>query len=481
MSDLITIIRTPEGLQGININSKGKTLDKASFADLSDYYEFVTVPFAELPPKLKQPFQRLEHSWNHLEKVEQWDEKTFFHILVVLIETAPVCSNQNSDLPILNFQTQIDPPKRTAANPRGYKGTKYKQNKPKGPEEINLQPYLCDRKNIQWILRQLESYFEKTLLLLKKEGYATEQLSIVDINTQYFDPYFAYHHGYYGNPSHQKIPNNFLKYLLGSLKDLPWENLNELLSLYWNLPLNKIPSMLIAVTKLWHQCPTENILSWGKVLESLPPERQTAFTTLLIEHKAYDVELGDEKIEKISSIEKEMPEKRYHTWMKALFHSLKKKESLNYLHSGFNLANEYCSDYDFPFIGVPSSYSHESVASLVAYIKEDEDCDYSLPMTIWRMIGIQNKLMSFLENFDWKRFPPETISAYFFFLFDSIDSDLNKNYYSKKLNFLLRLRTKQPRISGTPTDHDLGFQLVDSSITTPKVVAMRQMRLVTSR
>jgi hypothetical protein len=132
MSDLITITRTPEGLQGIRINSKGIALDDASFSDLSNYYEIVTVPFTELSPNFKQPFQHLDHSWNHLEKVNHWNETTLFHILVVLLETAPICSNQNSDLPTLNFNTQVEPPKKTAANPRGYRGTKYKPTKPKG-------------------------------------------------------------------------------------------------------------------------------------------------------------------------------------------------------------------------------------------------------------------------------------------------------------------------------------------------------------
>lgn len=458
MSDLITITRTSEGLLGIKINSKDIALEDASFFELSNYYEIVTVPFTELSPNLKQPFHHLDHSWNHLEKVHHWNETTLFHILVVLLETAPICSNQNSDLPTLNFNTQVEPSKKTAANPRGYRGTKYKPTKPKGLEEINLQPYLCDRKNIQWILGQLKPYFEKALLLLKKEGYATEKLSTADISTQYFDPYFAYHHSFYGNPSHYRLPDNFLKYLQVSLKGLPWETLKGFLSQYWNLPLNKIPAMFVAICKLWHQCQSEYILSWGKVLESLPPERQTAFTTMLIEHKVYEVDLGNEKIKEICNIEKEIPEKYYYTRIKALFHSLKNKESLSYIHSGFKLANEFCSDYHFPYIGVAPYYSHDSVARLITYIKEDEECDYCLPMTIWRMIGIQNKLMLFIESFDWESYSPKACAAYWIFLLNSTDYTLSPNSISKKVNYLSGLHKNIIQgFSDIPVDRQVEF------------------------
>jgi hypothetical protein len=114
----------------------------------------------------------LTASWNYLSCVDELNAETLFHILVVVINTIwePLESEfVLPNLPPENITKQVIKP--TAANPRAYKGTKYKLPKPKIISQFDLRLYLCDRKHQNQLLLRLGQYWMDALLQLEKAGY----------------------------------------------------------------------------------------------------------------------------------------------------------------------------------------------------------------------------------------------------------------------------------------------------------------------
>ena len=95
MNRIITIIRKPTELRAIINRPKYEFVHSAdgnTVEELKDFYHPMKCLLESPEVELSKHHKRLIDSWNSLCNVRTWETQTLFHILVVLIETAPVCT-----------------------------------------------------------------------------------------------------------------------------------------------------------------------------------------------------------------------------------------------------------------------------------------------------------------------------------------------------------------------------------------------------
>src|SRR5262245_23939592 len=91
----------------------------------------------ELRPLPHNSHAELWTAWGALESVTSWDETTLEHVLTVLRTTVP-CADSPADLPALGPEVYAPPePRATAANPRAFRGTKYRPPRPAQPDAVD--------------------------------------------------------------------------------------------------------------------------------------------------------------------------------------------------------------------------------------------------------------------------------------------------------------------------------------------------------
>lgn len=325
-------------------------------------YEIVEYPVELLAPSLYAKKEQLIASWNYLSYVDELNAETLFHVLVILIETAPDLLELEvtlQPLPVDNSKQIIKP---TAAHPRAYKGTKQKPPKPKAFSKIDLRLYLCDKKNQNQVLLRLSKHWIEALKPLERVGYNTSSLSAIPTEDFIIDPYYAYHHNLYVAINLPELPIPFHRYLLGTLKGLAWTEVIDYLAIYWGLELDSQLNMLSAISRLLSYI-NNNTLKWCQIIVQQPSLRRLIFTTILIETEFYETSVLIEDVERFNQI---VSEENYSYWLYCFFQALKKDISVNYILAGFKLASKFQPDYDcFQYLNENSWFTDEVLEKLI--------------------------------------------------------------------------------------------------------------------
>lgn len=256
MDCLLGIIRKTNKLMALvsrvkhQFNPSSEILSTMGIDSEESLYEIIESSVELLAPSLFAKKEQLITSWNYLSCVDELNAETLFHVLVILIETAPDLLESEVKLQALPVDSSKQIIKPTAAHPRAYKGTKQKPPKPKTFSKIDLRLYLCDKKHQNQLLLRLSKYWVEALEKLERVGYKVHSLS--SIPTSYFiiDPYYAYHHNLHVAIDSPELPIHFHRYLLGSLKGLGWREVIDYLSIYWGLALDSQLNLLSAISQL---------------------------------------------------------------------------------------------------------------------------------------------------------------------------------------------------------------------------------------
>lgn len=189
-------------------------------------------------------------AWRVLESVTRWDDSTLGHVLTLLRTTVP-CADAPSDLPALGPEVHAPPePRATAANPRAFRGTKYRPPRPEQPDAVDVRPYLLTRRHTDLVLE----------LLGQPRG---------------IDPYVAWNHRVDATANFDPI---FVMHLLPLLKECTWSDVGAFASLARSLQLHRHPDLRSALTGVYIAAgdPARALGWWNHVLAHDPEQRLEA-------------------------------------------------------------------------------------------------------------------------------------------------------------------------------------------------------------
>lgn len=135
-------------------------------------------------------FQSLISSWKLLASTKKLTSEVLIALLVVIENTVPK-NHLNDNAPALVLAKPVLPHKRTAAHPRGYKGTKYQPPKQRQSILGDLRPALNSKKQTFEILCECWKLLPEVKIKANLLGSATKLLSL---QRPPLEPYLAIFH-----------------------------------------------------------------------------------------------------------------------------------------------------------------------------------------------------------------------------------------------------------------------------------------------
>ena len=240
---LIAVLRRPDGLHELSVDRDE--------------------PFC--PPTKHAPLASVGRYVERLAAVDAVEElrdavpgpSSLAAALRVLARSVPDASAFDGGVTVPGEVARPMEPRRTAANPRGFRGTKYKPPKAPAPGRFDFRPHLDG------------AHRERTLL---------KTLAYEDASSRT-----------------ASLPALFQRYFLWSLRDADAPILSQLVAAYWALDLASNADLRRIVAAIIAQCPDAATVSWVRALERVQPERRLAFGELLLETEGVSLDrpVGD--------------------------------------------------------------------------------------------------------------------------------------------------------------------------------------------
>jgi hypothetical protein len=202
-------------------------------------------------------YSQLRVSWKALAAVTEWNAITLGHVLAIL--RSSVADHESlrdaENLPAVGLAVLPPaPPRATAANPRAYRGTKFKPKKPTALV-TDLRPYLLLRRHIAHVLELLD-YDEPG------DPYVVGNFR-VDASAN-FDPWFV-------------------SYMLPVFSKLRWAEINALYVLARALDLEHDVELRNAVITIRYFVTTpSDTLAWLNFLYAHPAELRLGIAEILV-------------------------------------------------------------------------------------------------------------------------------------------------------------------------------------------------------
>ncbi|MDH5749411.1 MAG: hypothetical protein OEY85_08870 [Rhodospirillales bacterium] len=408
---IIAVKRTPEGLVAVLSRRQHdfwKALDDDNLVDLVEMYDFIEEPLDNIHKSFPHlAGERWLDSWRAVAQAHCWDENLLHHVLKVLINTVPVYPKNNLRLPVLNLETEEPAPKKTAANPRGLRTAKGKKQKPKARPEIDLQPYLCDPKNVSTILNKLKPFWTKAVARIQKANptiFFARQAPTFSV-----EPYFGFRHPASGNAKRTQLPRFFLEYFIYGLSDLPWRKVKCFLALYHELGLERDSTLLSATARLLSEHPPEQALTWLKIILDLPAGKRYSFLLTLLETHTFDIDFKKYPPKQIRNLANLIPYEVLEQRLEEMFWTFNQNVSMQYLEGGYRLAKKYGWHRTLELRKDYSRYPAQEVENLLQWLKPDKS---NLPFDIWKRFGQEPYWESVILRPEWTQWSREVVHKY---------------------------------------------------------------------
>lgn len=424
MDAVITILRTPHELRALINRSKYtfvNTSDGNTVEEFASWYTLLEAPLNTLGADINRRYKQLLESWNALGTIQAWDHDCLFHLLIVLLETAPLFlpPERHKKLPPLPFEPP--PRKATAKHPRAYRGTTFQPPKTKSLSNLDLRPYVCEPNHLRAVLRKLRPYWDAALTQCARAGYNISGLTSLPLNKlEGIELYYAAHHAIYEDIKPYKLPTEFVTTILPLLQGTAWREVLDTLSIYWGASVHHDPALLSALSKLLSLNHGKVTLEWCRFLIGVPPQRRVMFLTLLIELEVYRVDAAQYSLRNIEQFHAMTPKEHYQHRLFIFLSAIKQRIPAAYMLAGFQLANAYAPSYAFQsmFAGCPS-FPYHVVTALIEHVKDTENYHDTFALDIWRACGEFSELADLLNGCCWTEFLPETtfrlLNIYLFF------------------------------------------------------------------
>ncbi|EPX60509.1 hypothetical protein D187_001996 [Cystobacter fuscus DSM 2262] len=392
MSRLICVSREPEGLMGLVLPEE----EGAS--------RLLRVPLEQLSGPGAAERASLRASWEHLGRARGATVDTLTHVLRVLLHTV---AGEPGPAPSLAHPWLESPPaphRRTAAHPRGYRGTIHQPPKRASPEVLDVRPYLLHRATVRALLESLRPHVDEALQRLGDEGLSLERLALVRqalLAAGRAEVALAWRHGVLEERG-AELPASLVR--LGCLltPGVP-ADFGRLLALRGRLALDTHPEVMILAARLLAEWGPEKGLGWLEVAASLVPESQTALLAALFQAKTspFDASLYDPRIEAFASLRAD--------WRVDYLRGLASGLSSDFLLSGLRLLDALgMSREGLPRVLPRSSgpVPEECLLDLFDFVASKLSGAY-LPVCLWELCGALPGFAELLVATPWRALSAE--------------------------------------------------------------------------
>ncbi|WNG23923.1 hypothetical protein F0U62_07720 [Cystobacter fuscus] len=334
---------------------------------------------------------------------------TLTHVLRVLLHTVAGESGPAPSLAHPWLESPPPPHRRTAAHPRGYRGTIHQPPKRAFPEVLDVRPYLLHRATVRALLEPLRPHVDEALQRLGDEGLSRERLSLVRQALLFpgrAEVALAWRHGVLEERG-AELPASLVR--LGCLLTPGVAaDFGRLLALRGRLALDTHPEVMILAARLLAEWGPEKGLGWLEVAASLVPESQTALLASLFQAKvsAFDASRYDPRFEAFASLSA--------GWRMDYLRGLASGLSSDFLLSGFRLLDTLgMSRPSGLTCTLPSSSGpvpEECLLDLFDYVGPTLLHDYTL-VRLWALCGEWRGFAEILVATPWRALSVEAASG----------------------------------------------------------------------
>jgi len=354
------------------------------------------VPLQELSEKEAPGRTALLASWEALAQARGATVETLVHVLQVLLATVPGDEAPPRSLGHPWLEPPPVRPRRTAAHPRGYRGTIHQPPKKPRPTVLDVRPYLLHRRTLGALLEPLWPHVPEATQLLEAQGYSRERVALV------VDSRGA------------ELPASFVR--LGCLLASGSEpGLQRLLALRGRLALETHPGVMTAAARLLSRWGAEVGLPWLEVAAQLTPEAQRELLVALIaaDVPPFDASRYDLGFEPFAS--------RQASWRVSYLRGLAAGLPSDYLLSGFRLLDEHGLDSSLSLPVTSGPVPEECITALLAHLQPETSGRYLLA-TLWTLCGELPGFAEVLTSTPWTALTPAaayTLVSRLIWLWDS--------------------------------------------------------------
>ena len=367
---------------------------------------FHQAPLADLPAGRIESQVVLLEAHRRLAQVVYLDGNILTDILTVLLETVS-SHHRAGEIPPLALAPPPPPHKRTAAHPRGFKGTKYRPPKLPGGTPMDLRPALCDRKQTRQLLNGLWYYKAVALEVLRKRLPSVNFELLAACTQAPVDPFVTV----WFPRLDSEIRPRFAEGFLWACRGVPDHKVSVLSGAVERYLLRR-PELSAAAAGIVATAKTAGV-DWIHAAESFPEKIREQFLYLVFETGvARHVKPPPAVIEQLPLLEK-CP----HNTMHRVLLALKRGIPVGYLAAGLRLAVEYDPEYDFwrlPECNKTARVDIECLETLALHLP-DKSVAGSV-MALWQLCGKIPEVMTHLAAFDASPFSPLRLKCYLGFL-----------------------------------------------------------------
>ncbi|MCP3142668.1 hypothetical protein [Pyxidicoccus xibeiensis] len=381
----VCILREPSGLVALVVSDGAEGLSRVPLRELTD---------AEAPGRAS-----LLASWDALGQARGATADTLVHVLWVLLSTAPGDEAPSRSLGHPWVEPPPAPFRRTAAHPRGYRGTLHQPPKRRQPEVLDVRPYLLHRRDIQALLQALRPCMEEAVGRLVECGWSEARLRRVVAALESAgraEAALVYHHGYTDSRG-AELPASFVR--LGQLlRDAPESSFARLVALRGRLGIDTQPAVLVAAARLLLRWDATRGIAWLEVAAGLKPESQVPLLSALLEP-------GVERAEASAyDLDVEVLVERAFVWRVQYLQGLAAGYSRDYLASGFRLLTVWGFG-PLGWLEWPAKSGRVPEACLIQLGDHLESGLASLPI-LWALCGDLPGFADVLEVIPWTELTP---------------------------------------------------------------------------
>lgn len=434
---LVCVLREPEGLMALAFSEEDAGLRRLPLHALTE---------SEVPGRAS-----LLDAWEYLSRARGATAETLTRVLQVLLATVPGDGTPPRGLEHPWLEPPPAPHRRTAAHPRGYRGTLYQPPKRPRPAVFDIRPHLLHRRTLGALLEPLRPHVKQALRQLEAEGHSRERLERVALalaSPTRADVALAYHHGLL-EARGAELPASFIR--LGVLLARgPERGFSRLLALRGRLAIDTHPAVLTAAARLLSRWGPKHGLSWLEVAARLVPEAQVELLTALVRTglPPFGAEGYDLQFEPFAS--------HRASWRVEYLRGLAANLSSDYLLSGFRLLAAHGLD-DSLETRLPSASGpvpEECLGALFIHLLP-ETSGHSELASLWSLCGELPGFAEILSSTPWTSLTPAAAYALVKLLNtlgwdDTVERPVRLRWWSVARRILPPLLL---RLSHTPASH----------------------------
>lgn len=446
---LVAVLRRPDGLFTLSVERDGVFQAPSGSSELTSVGTYVEriepVDFGRLHYGVL-----LEKAVESLRSTDPSPD-SLAALLHTLVSSVPDPGAYEQSLAMPRLEEPSAPPQRTAANPRGFRGTKYQPPTAPRPRRRNFLQYLDGANHEAALLQQLTRHLPAAVSLVAQHATYGELLA-----SRKQDALRPLGQCWPADASARltQLPAKFRRYCLWAVRGMNWESISELVSAYWGLGLDEDPVLRRVASCMLASSPIPTTIRWIRALDGVAPHRRHAFAELVFETQAYRSDANG-LADVVRRHEQLCSDDNYRHRTHYLLLGIRESRSSSYILDGFELANEYKPDAEFTHQGDGPPVLANIQTAMASIGDTDEHWPKTgFPLVLWERCGLLEGFGELLGELDWRELGCKHAYQFADLLAGTVYTDVGGEDLAEKWEVVRGHSEKMHRVvCGVPTNY----------------------------